>query len=409
MTSQPRLSIAGKLYAIFALLAISSTILALPTALGHGHGVSLSLAAAVIALAGLGAAITHYSLTRPLTQLIRTVEKIAGGDANVAIPYADRLDEVGAFSRSISLCQEAVRRNERLNSAAAEKAETRARREELLSQQIRHFGAEVEVTLAELGAVAHQMMGACTNLTTGAAQAADRTNGAQAASSEASNHVNDIASAAEELSASVMEIDRQVAQSTAIAEKAVAEAERTNDAVGELDEAAKRIGDVVKLITAIAEQTNLLALNATIEAARAGETGRGFAVVASEVKALAGQTAKATEDIASQIGGMQQATTRSVDAIAAIRSTIRDIGEISGEIAAAVTQQGAATQEIARSVDVAARRTAETADEIRRAGEASAETKGDATTMKGVVDNLGTIAERMRGQIDGFLTRLRAA
>ena len=132
----------------------------------------------------------------------------------------------------------------------------------------------------------------------------------------------------------------------------------------ELNEAAGRIGDVVKLINDIAAQTNLLALNATIEAARAGEAGRGFAVVAGEVKALAGQTAKATEEIASQIAAMQSATERSIEATGAIERTIREIGDISGAIAAAVTEQGAATQEIARSVETASKRTSEAAEQV---------------------------------------------
>ena len=90
---------------------------------------------------------------------------------------------------------------------------------------------------------------------------------------------------------------------------------RATTAIQELFEMAKKVGDVVNLITDIAEQTNLLALNATIEAARAGDAVRGFAVVASEVKGLAEQTAKATEEIASQIQSMQSATENSVSAI----------------------------------------------------------------------------------------------
>ncbi|HEY0440658.1 MAG TPA: methyl-accepting chemotaxis protein [Xanthobacteraceae bacterium] len=206
-----------------------------------------------------------------------------------------------------------------------------------------------------------------------------------------------------------MEIDRQVAQSTSIAEKAVGEAERTHEAVNELDQAARRIGDVVKLITAVAEQTNLLALNATIEAARAGEAGRGFAVVASEVKALSGQTAKATEEIAGHISGMQQATQRSVEAIGTIRRTIRDIGNISGAIAAAVTEQGAATQEIARSADIAAKRTIEAAGEISQASEASGDTRTNAAVIRQTAEDLGAVAVRIRAQVDGFLGRLHAA
>ena len=99
-----------------------------------------------------------------------------------------------------------------------------------------------------------------------------------------STNVQTVAAASEELASSVNEIGRQVAQSAAIAQKAVGEADRTNATVQGLLKDAASIGDVVKLISEIAEQTNLLALNATIEAARAGEAGRGFAVVAAEVK-----------------------------------------------------------------------------------------------------------------------------
>jgi methyl-accepting chemotaxis protein len=179
--------------------------------------------------------------------------------------------------------------------------------------------------------------------------------------------------------------------------------------VQELSEAAKRIGDVVRLITDIAEQTNLLALNATIEAARAGDVGRGFAVVAGEVKTLAGQTAKATEDIAKQIADMQHATESSIAAIEAIERTIRDIGSISGAIAAAVTEQGAATQEIARSVDVAAQRTTETAQEVSRVGEATDNTRTNVAMVRSVAEDLGAVAHRIRGQIDAFSHSLRAA
>ncbi len=198
------------------------------------------------------------------------------------------------------------------------------------------------------------------------------------------------------------------AQSNAIATKAVSEAGRTNLAVKELDEAAARIGDVVKLITDIAEQTNLLALNATIEAARAGEAGRGFAVVAGEVKALAGQTSRATEEIGAQIAGMQRATTRSIEAITAIEHTIREIGNISGAIAAAVTEQGAATAEIARSVETAARRTVDTANEVNLVGSATQDTRASAVAVKSVADDLGSVAGRIRGQVDQFFERLSA-
>jgi methyl-accepting chemotaxis protein len=376
------------------------------------------LALLAVLLAAAGAYLIWRAVARPLARITRVTEAIAAGTArgeaqgllsNGEVPYGNRGDEIGALARSIQVFQGAMRRNEELNRTVVDDAQARARRQEEMSVEISRFGAEVEATLSELGRISDQMLAASGRLTGAADNASTRTAGAAAASADASENVRDIASAADELAASVSEIDRQVAQSNAIATKAVSEAETTNAAVKELNEAAGRIGHVVRLITDVAEQTNLLALNATIEAARAGEAGRGFAVVASEVKALAGQTAKATEDISAQITGMQHATTRSIEAIGAIERTIRDIGDISSAIAAAVTEQGAATQEIARSVETAARRTSETASEVTRVGEATAATRDNANAVKAVADDLGNVAARIRGQVDQFFEKLHAA
>src|SRR5262249_6109079 len=161
-----------------------------------------------------------------------------------------------------------------------------------------------------------------------------------AASEQASTNVQTVASAAEELSASIAEISRQVSQAAKVAGDAVSRATATNQSVAALAEGAQKIGDVVKLINDIAGQTNLLALNATIEAARAGEAGKGFAVVASEVKSLANQTAKATDEIAAQIQGIQASTKDAVTAIREIAGVIGQVSEISTTIAAAVEEQG---------------------------------------------------------------------
>jgi methyl-accepting chemotaxis protein len=151
--------------------------------------------------------------------------------------------------------QQTMHRNEDLSRTVSEEAHARARRQEAVAVEIDRFGSQLESTLSELGRIADQMLTAANGLSGAADDASLRTSGAATASADASTNVRDIASAADELAASVTEIDRQVSQANAIAGKAVSEAEWTNTMVRELNEAAGRIGDVVRLITDIAEQT----------------------------------------------------------------------------------------------------------------------------------------------------------
>jgi methyl-accepting chemotaxis protein len=218
-----------------------------------------------------------------------------------------------------------------------------------------------------------------------------------------------VASAADELSASVSEVGRQVQESSQIARDAVVQAAKTDQRINELFQVSQRIGDVVKVITAIAAQTNLLALNATIEAARAGASGKGFAVVAQEVKALAAQTAKATDDIGAQIAGMQAATLDSVAAIKEIGGTIDRVSGIAATMAAAVEEQGAAIREIARNVQEAANGTIQVATNITDVNRGAAATGSASAQVLASARSLSGDSNRLKIEVQKFVELVRSA
>ena len=227
------------------------------------------------------------------------------------------------------------------------------------------------------------------------------------ASGQASESVQAVATATEELTESVREISRQASESSKVATHAVQQTQNIDMCIGELFQAALRIGDIVKLINGIASKTNLLALNATIEAARAGESGRGFAVVAQEVKALASQTATATEEIGDQVAAIQAATNHSIGAIKEVGSTIGRIADIASAIATAVEEQDASTREIAAKADQAAEGTFNVATNIGKVDEAASETGMASSQLLASAKALAVQNAKLRDEVDNFLRNVR--
>ena len=364
----------------------------------------------VAVLASILATVTlSRMISGSITRLTTSTIKLADGDLTVQVEGGERRDEVGALAGAIGVFRSNAIDKQRIEEeqrALQHKASTRQR---AVEQHIAAFEIQVRDALEALGAASVQMRGTSDGMSGTAERTNDQVKAVAAASAEASSNVQTVAAASEELSASISEISRQVATAATVAGRAVEEAQQTDVTVQGLAEVVSGIRDVVKLISDIAGQTNLLALNATIEAARAGESGRGFAVVANEVKSLATQTAKATGEISAQIEAVQNVTHATVEAMKRIGGTIGEVSSVATSIASAVEEQGAATMEITRSTQQAAARTHEVSNHISGVSEGAKTTGEAAHGVKSAAEALNHQTERLRGQVDDFLAKIRAA
>jgi len=180
------------------------------------------------------------------------------------------------------------------------------------------------------------------------------------------------ASAVQELQATITTIAEAAAQAAASAEEAYHQSQEYADmadnsstdikamveAMARINDASKKIGNIISEIESIASQTNLLSLNASIEAARAGEAGRGFSVVADQIRQLAEQSSKSAVDTRTLIEGAMleiengnKVAERAVASIEIVVDGIRKVASSSKELSTVSASQAETMKEAEQGIN----------------------------------------------------------
>ncbi|OHY72576.1 methyl-accepting chemotaxis protein [Marinobacter sp. AC-23] len=344
--------------------------------------------AAAVLLGILMAYLITRAITSPINHAVSIASEVASGNLSVHIDNS-RKDEIGrlmaALATMVSGLRELVRSIESGATNIAASAEELSTVTSQTSDGINRQKQETDQVATAMNEMTATVADIARNAEQAFTIASDATSQATKGEHEVKETVNQVNSLSQEVSQS-MEIIQGLQAETA------------------------NIGTVLDVIKSVAEQTNLLALNAAIEAARAGEQGRGFAVVADEVRSLAQRTQSSAQEIEALVTTLQSSAKNSVSAmessaslasrtleratatgasIERITRSVEEIQQYNSQIATASEQQTSVAEEINQNVT-------SIRDVTDQSAASSHQTASSSTELARLGSELQTLVSRFR-------------
>ncbi len=317
----------------------------------------------------LGTAIAK-SIAMPIMNLKERLATFAKGDLTSPFPEAETEDEIAEMvevARDMAATLSFVISDEERLLGEMAKANY-----DIYSEDSSRYTGDFEQIFLSMHELKKQMVATLQSIDEASTQvSAGSTNLAEASQSLAEG-ATEQAGAVQQMQATIMTITDNIVlaaekaeESYQLAQQYADEAEHSRGememmvaAMGRINEASQKIGNIISEIEDIASQTNLLSLNASIEAARAGEAGRGFSVVADQIRQLAEQSSTAAVETRELIEGAirevaegNEAAERASASIKIVVEGIEQIASSSKTVSATSADQAVAMKQAEQGVN----------------------------------------------------------